>query len=290
MQDWNDHPVLMTVDTFNSPLQSIDFPAITLCPSLSLQPDNWALTEQVFNSFEFYCELENDDCNEIRKDFKPLLKLIYDLVYEKVNTLEFGPDVLEDLLSYEMGLTMEKINHLYWAINVGRLDFEMMDNVIIEAMGRKRYFQNFHDFYNMLPKENNGSIECNDYCTEWKHGIRKRFFTAYLMTELDNLKLGTILRQFSDQIGFSFQNELIHYQWPKKDTWMTCNEISHIETLVFEVMKSMATQIGLKSSLQDIPNVFACTELDYPRAQFYPLHSICNAGYYNVLTDNLVSK
>ena len=71
---------------------------------------------------------------------------------------------------------------------------------------------------------------------------------------------------------------------------MTCNEISHIETLVFEVMKSMATQIGLKSSLQDIPNVFACTELDYPRAQFYPLYSICNAGYYNVLTDNLVSK
>ena len=278
----------MTVDTFNSPLQSIDFPAITLCPSLSLQPDNWALTEQVFNSFEFYCELENDDCDEIRKDFKPLLKLIYDLLFEKINNLEFYPGVLEDLLSYEMGLAIEKTNHLYWAIIADKLDFAMIDSVIIETMGRN--YVKVHDFYDMLPKEKNGSMECDDYCTEWKQGIRKRFFAAYLVTDLDNLKLGTILRQFSDQIGFSFQNELIHYQWPPKDTWMTCNEIGQIETLVFEVMKSMATQIGLKSSLLDIPNVFASTELDYPKAQFYPLHSICNAGYYSVLTSNLVSR
>ena len=267
----------MTVDTFNSPLQSIDFPAITLCPSTSLQPDNWALTEQLFNSFEFNCEFENDDCNEIRKDFKPLLKLIYDLVFKKVNTLEFCPDVLENFLLHERGLTIEKTNHLYWAITLGKLDFAMMDDVIIEATGRRKKYVKFHDFYNMLPKETNGSIECNDDCTDWKYGIKKRFFTAYLMTELDSLKLGTILRQFSDQIGFSFQNELIHYQWPQKDTWMTCTEIGQIETLVFEVMKSMATQIGLKSSLQDIPNVFATTDFDYPRAQFYPLNSICNA-------------
>ena len=280
----------MTVDTFNSPLKSIDFPAITLCPSSSLQPDNWALTEQLFNSFEFNCEFKNDDCNEIRKDFKPLLKLIYDGLYEKVKTLEFGQDVLEDLLSNEMELTMERTNHLYWAIIAGKLDFIMMEDVIIESMGRERHYMTVHDFYNMLPKETNGSIECDDHCTESKQGIRMRFFTAYLMAELDNLKLGTILRQFSDQLGFSFQNEQIYYQWPRRDTWMTCKEIGQIETLVFEVMKSMATQIGLKASLQDIPNVFASTELEYPRAQFYPFYSICNAGYYNILTSNLVSK
>ena len=281
----------MTVDTFNSPLKSIDFPAITLCPSSSLQPDNWALTEQLFNSFEFNCGFENDDCNEIRKDFKPLLKLIYDTVFEKISTLEFGPDVLEDLLSYEMGLTIEKLNHLYWAIIAGKLDFAMMDSVIIEAMGRKRRYVKFHDFYNMLPKESNGSIECDDHCVNLKQGIRKRFFTAYLITDLDGLKLGTILRQFSDQIGFSFQNEPIKYQWPEKDVWMTCYEIGQIETLVFGVMKNMATQIGLKSSLQDIPNVFASTDFDFPPAQFYPLNSICNAGFENVPTyPKLVSK
>ena len=108
---------------------------------------------------------------------------------------------------------------------------------------------------------------------------------------MDGLKLGTILRQFSDQIGFSFQNEPIKYQWPEKDVWMTCYEIGQIETLVFGVMKNMATQIGLKSSLQDIPNVFASTEFDFPPAQFYPLHSICNAGFENVPTyPKLVSK
>ena len=58
LQDWQENPVLMTVDTFDSPLESIDFPAITLCTSNEFQPDNWAITEHVFNSFKFDCELK----------------------------------------------------------------------------------------------------------------------------------------------------------------------------------------------------------------------------------------
>ena len=47
LKDWKEHPIIMTVDTFDSQLQNIDLPAVTLCPSPGkFQPDNWAQTEQ----------------------------------------------------------------------------------------------------------------------------------------------------------------------------------------------------------------------------------------------------
>ena len=66
----------MTVDTFDSPLEDIDFPAVTLCPTPGkFQPDNWEQTEQAFNLFESNCKLGNDDCADLRKDFKTVLKI-----------------------------------------------------------------------------------------------------------------------------------------------------------------------------------------------------------------------
>ena len=56
LKDWNDHPVLMNIDTLENPLDKIEFPAITICQANDFQPDNWAMTEQVFNSFEFNCK------------------------------------------------------------------------------------------------------------------------------------------------------------------------------------------------------------------------------------------
>ena len=70
----------MTVENFDSPLQSIDFPAITLCPSTVIQPDNWDLTEKVFNSFKFNCEVGDDTCKKIREDMQPFFQTVFNLV------------------------------------------------------------------------------------------------------------------------------------------------------------------------------------------------------------------
>ena len=59
LQDWTDNPVLMSVDTFMNPMGDVDFPAVTLCQSQTVQPDNWALTEQVFNSFKYDCRYKS---------------------------------------------------------------------------------------------------------------------------------------------------------------------------------------------------------------------------------------
>ena len=93
----------MTVDTIDSPLKSIDFPAITLCTSPSFQPDNWALTERVLNSFKYDCDVGNDACDKIREDLKPFIRLIFDLVSEKVDALEFSPMLIENELWLDTG-------------------------------------------------------------------------------------------------------------------------------------------------------------------------------------------
>ena len=69
LQDWSDNPVLMSVDTFMNPMREVNFPAITLCQSPSVQPDNWALTEQVFNSFKYDCKYKSGELNQnVKKD------------------------------------------------------------------------------------------------------------------------------------------------------------------------------------------------------------------------------
>ena len=67
----------MTVDTIDSPLKSIDFPAITLCTSSNFQQDNWDLTERVLNSFKYDCDVGNDACNKIREDLKPFFSTYF---------------------------------------------------------------------------------------------------------------------------------------------------------------------------------------------------------------------
>ena len=98
LKDWKEHPVIMTVDTFDSQLQNIDLPAVTLCPSPGkFQPDNWAQTEQVFNQFEFNCKPGNNDCAKVREDFEPVLRMIFDSISEKFEELTFEPIALEKM-------------------------------------------------------------------------------------------------------------------------------------------------------------------------------------------------
>lgn len=100
------------------------------------------------------------------------------------------------------------------------------------------------------------------------------------------MKLGTMLRQFSDQIGFAFQNQRLEYLIA---TWSKCYSFDEVQNLIFGIMNKMAGQFGLKASLHDIPNVFS-RGFNYEIAQFYPLYSICSLGYTNVLTSTLVRK
>ena len=281
--DWIENPVLMTVKTFDSPLPSIDFPTITLCIGDEFQPDNWDLTEQVFNFFHFNCKHEDDRCKQIRKDFRPFLIMIFNLLSEKFDDLEFDQIALEKF-QHTIELTPKKLDYLYWAISDNKMDLSIIDGIIIDRIGRTEELNAYH-LYDDLPKVFNGTSKCDEICQELKQGIVKRFMMANVFERLHKLKLGTLLRQYSDLIGFSFTNEAMGL-W-MNDEWKVCNTFGEIENLIFETMKTMATEFGLNVSLHDIPNIFANGFNKIPHIQFYPLHSICNAG--NIYTMKLVS-
>ena len=204
---------------------------------------------------------------------------------EKVDALEFSPTAMKNefLMNNIEDLTPSKINHLYWAILANKLDMLLIEDVILDHIGRSETLE----LYKSLPKQYNGSVECNEACFRVKEAIVKQFVKADVMDELGGMKLGTLLRQFSNHMGFSFKDELMLYQYPPNDKWKKCDEIGVIETLIFEAMERLSTQFGLKTTLHDIPNIFA-NGFNPARAKFYPLHTICNSNIRNVLNDKLV--
>ena len=288
-QDWNENPILMTVETFDSPLQSIEFPAITLCPSNEFQPDNWDLTEKVLNYFKFNCEAGNEDCTEVRILLEPFFEEVFYLVSDTIERFNFDLEGImgsNKILSFNSlwdSLTPSKLNHIYWAMEANKLDLAKMNEIIVEIVGRE-----YVELYNLLPKQYNGSGECNKSCLQMKQDIIRGFIKADVLVSLQGLKLGTMLRQFSDIIGKSFKNDYIYII---DDYWYICESLTKLEIFVFESMKKMAPQFGMKASLHDIPNVFAKESNDFGQpVQFYPLHSICSLGFENVLLDHFVSK
>ena len=59
MQEWNESPVLISVDSLGNRLKDIEFPAVTLCPDFP--PDHAALAEQAFNLFKMDCNVDDPD-------------------------------------------------------------------------------------------------------------------------------------------------------------------------------------------------------------------------------------
>ena len=108
-----------------------------------------------------------------------------------------------------------------------------------------------------------------------------------MLSGLYRLKLGSLLRQISSQIGNTSSTEKISYH--TNDDWeINCDEINEIEILLFETMKKLALQYGLEASLKDIPNVFGNVDVVIMRKLFYPIYSVCNAE--NIFLTRLVRK
>ena len=87
LQDWNENPILISVDSLENPLKNIEFPAITICPDF--EPDHTTLTELVFNLFEYNCDLGNNNCENIRQDFKAISNMVYDAMKSIIDKVQF---------------------------------------------------------------------------------------------------------------------------------------------------------------------------------------------------------
>ena len=87
LQYWSENPILISVDSLENPLKDIEFPAITICPDF--KPDQTALTELVFNLFEYNCDLGNKNCDNIRQDFKYPGNIIFNAMESIIDKVQF---------------------------------------------------------------------------------------------------------------------------------------------------------------------------------------------------------
>ena len=127
--------------------------------------------------------------------------MIFNLLSEKFDNLEFDQIALEKF-QHTIELTPKKLDYLYWAISDNKMDLSMIDDIIIDGIGRTEEL-NAYRLYDDLPKVFNGTSKCDETCQELKQGIVKRFMMANVFERLYKLKLGTLLRPFRGQGPFN---------------------------------------------------------------------------------------
>lgn len=96
-EDWNENPVMTTLDSIAAPIGDIAFPTVTICQDEYTEPDVWAYAETLMNSLEFSCRREElwtydyplplcNDTTKIRQDFefvtKRMLKKAKNLIFQ----------------------------------------------------------------------------------------------------------------------------------------------------------------------------------------------------------------
>ena len=99
-----------------------------------------------------------------------------------------------------MILDTYELNAIYWAIMTNKTDFDALEYISIDLIGRSNGNQStISNIYSLLPKETNWNktIECNKECSDMKNDIQKQIFMKHLLSSLHEMKLGTFLRQFA---------------------------------------------------------------------------------------------
>ena len=54
-EDWEETPVITTLDSIAAPISMIQFPTVTICQDEYKRPDNWAFLETILNNLAFEC-------------------------------------------------------------------------------------------------------------------------------------------------------------------------------------------------------------------------------------------
>ena len=86
--DWNENPVITSLDSIAAPIDDLQFPTLTVCnDKTNERQDNWAFIESLMDHLDFKCSYPSTgyDCsptNKLRSDFQFLIESIV-TVYEE---------------------------------------------------------------------------------------------------------------------------------------------------------------------------------------------------------------
>ena len=116
-EDWSENPIITTLDSIAAPINSIQFPTVTVCTD-NEPSDNWAFLDKILDHLAFSCSKSENDCNEteiLRNDFESsleafinvFLKIRYDEVPKNFFYYYSGYNAMNTLLVQIKNLTLE---------------------------------------------------------------------------------------------------------------------------------------------------------------------------------------
>lgn len=273
-EDWEDNPVITSIESIDFPLKEVQFPTLTFCHEQYFKPDNWAILEVIFNFFEFTCGSQDADCfksTKIRQDFKPLFQKIFGVVSPIVDQIQFNDDLEKDLV-----LT-KKLDNVIVALQENLTSFEKLEETLVSSVGMVGSPSNFAlDF---IPKSQNNLAKCDDNeCLMLKEKILKFFVKTFLFSMKD-VQFGTFLRQMSKLLGITFDSVPVSSSSKRKV--VTCDLVTEIERLIFNATIDVGKKLGIPNGvIYDVPNFHKITpnkKEDDPLRKYFPLTSYCQA-------------
>ena len=119
-QDWEDEPIITTVDSIAAPISKIQFPTVTICQDEYKRPDNWAFLETILNYVAFECRddvLDNfpddepcDKTVKIRKDFHDLIQTVADKFKGWIMNPKLETTAVYDVLDNKLNINLDYNN------------------------------------------------------------------------------------------------------------------------------------------------------------------------------------
>ena len=298
--DWEETPVITTLDSIAAPIELIQFPTVTVCRKEFKPPDNWVLLENILNNVAFECYLNGvwsgdgqfHACNEtenLRQDFEDLINPVakifknwaYNPDYADIPLLQYAdPDGIT-LLNYQQ-LETEVTNQV---INK-TLSIKLLQDLAYNCTACKASIEEVLSIYTDLPEFglfSNNEFICSKRCESMKANIIKK-----ALQHLGNM----VYIDYQQPFG-SFMVNFAHLDKTQSQTFDTtetpaltrdlCKLLKPKDKLLHEYFKQLSRSIGLNESelisLYDLPAIVATLDfidIESPKFPQSYLYSRCN--------------
>ena len=269
VNEWNENPIITSVDSIESPLKEIDFPAITLCHEPQYQVDNWALTEVIFNFFEFGCSTSDLECKEsemLRKDFQPYLDIIFEIITRKVDEIDL------DDMSLKKVIKDKYVEVVAQAVLNNVTSIEQLTKVMKTSIGK---FSSEVSFVRKFVQESDQKLSCDD-CQELYDEARNLLFKAKVLKLSSSFGFGTLLRNFASHLGKTFDQQNVFVGSKRKI--QLCDEFLDTEKVFHGLMLDLGKAFGINASTHDLPafqKIAADAKEEGEARLDYPFYTLC---------------
>ena len=260
--DWQNNPIITSIDTLESPLKEIQFPTVTFCHERYHAPDNWALPEILYNFIDY------GKSQSLKQDFYQIFALLFKEASEVIDKLEVTKESVTPV-------TKEYQNILYNAIVNNDTSLAILQEKLISVIGQSKSIWAFIE-ENLGPNMNTSQAErCDESCENLKSKAYKFLLKVDTLKGVSRIRFGTILRQSSLSLGESFKNSIFKNSLSGR---MECSKINEMEVKIHKILDSLKQTFNTNLSVIDLPNFFKISSI-YTQTMEYtksiPYYTIC---------------